>query len=175
MNEQDTTQLAATGRGDALALAQQVLAQLSRRGLTLGTCESLTGGAIGAAITSVAGASKVFRGGLITYATDLKVSLAGVDAAAAAQFGVVNERSAKQMAVGATRACRCDVAVAVTGVAGPDPSDGQPVGTVWVGLALPPGWDEPIRARKLNLAGDRGQIRAQTTSAALSWLAEVLS
>ena len=154
--------------------AAQTIQLLLNRDCTVATCESLTGGGIGVALTSVAGASAVFRGGLITYASDLKASLAGVDAEFIAEHGVINEHTAKQMAVGAAWNCRADVGVSCTGVAGPDDEDGEAPGTVWLGLALPPRWDDPIRARLLSLEGDRGQIRAQTIASALTWLNDCL-
>lgn len=101
--------------GGTGALAERLLALCRRRGLLLATCESITGGGIGWALTAVPGASDVFRGGLITYASGLKASLAGVDAAFIAAHGVVNERTAREMAEGAARVCGADVAVAVTG------------------------------------------------------------
>lgn len=155
--------------------AAQVIRELRARGLSLATCESLTGGGLGAAITSIAGASQVYRGGLITYASDLKTVLAGVDAAHVAAHGVINEATARQMAVGAAWTCRADIGLATTGVAGPDPQDGEAPGTVWLGLALPVGWEDRVRARKLELTGDRMAIRAGTISTALAWLVTCLS
>lgn len=155
-------------------VAAQVIRLLKRGSWTIATCESITGGGIGAAITSVPGSSVVFRGGLITYATDLKVALAGVEAAYVAENGVINERTATQMAIGAAWSCRADVGIAATGVAGPDGEDGVGPGTVWLGLALPMRWDDRVRAKQLQLSGDRADIRSQTIAAALAWLVEVL-
>lgn len=155
-------------------LAAQTIRSLRAGGWSLATCESLTGGGIGATLTSVPGASTVFRGGLITYASDLKASLAGVDAEFIAEHGVINERTAKQMAIGAAWNCRADIGLSCTGVAGPDGEDGEEPGTVWLGLALPARWEDRIRVRGLKLEGDRGQIRAQTIASALSWLNECL-
>jgi len=160
---------------EAGQLAREVISRFGQRGLSLATCESLTGGLIGATLTSVPGSSRVYRGGLITYHSDLKVALARVDAQWVAEAGVVNASTARQMAAGAAMACGADVAVAVTGVAGPDPSDGQPVGTVWMGLALPADWDEPSRAQSFEFPGDRGEIRAWTSLRSLQWLLEVAS
>lgn len=158
-----------------LLLAARAIRALRQGGWTISTCESITGGGIGAAFTSVAGSSAVFRGGLITYATDLKVSLAGVDAAFVAENGVINERTAMQMAVGAAWNCRSDVGLSATGVAGPEPQDGAAAGVVWLGLALPARFEDRIRARRLELSGDRAQIRAGTIAAALGWLNECLA
>lgn len=147
--------------------ARDLVRELAARGLTLATCESLTGGLIAAEITSVPGSSRVFRGGLVTYASDLKVVLAGVDAAWIAAHGVINDDTARQMAEGAIRACGADVSVAVTGVAGPSSQDGRPPGEVWVGLARRGA--EPV-ARRLDLCGDRDEIRRQTVAQAVDLL-----
>lgn len=155
----------------AEGLAVDVIATLRERGLTLATCESLTGGLIGATLTSVPGASVVYRGGLITYHSALKVQLAQVDANLVNAHGVVNADTARQMAVGAAAACGADLCIAVTGVAGPDITDGEPVGTVWMGLAVA----GHSQAKKLELDGNRVEIRARTTCCALDWLLRVLS
>ena len=155
--------------------ADETVRLLKQLGLTMATCDSLTGGGIGATITAVPGASEVFRGGLITYASDLKVSLAGVAADHVARHGVVNERTAKEMAVGAAWNCRADIGLSATGVAGPARQDGEPPGTVWLGLELPVRWACRIRARRLHLAGQRAEIRQQTICAALDWLNECLT
>ena len=89
--------------------AARLIGLLRAGGWTIATCESMTGGGIGATLTSVPGSSTVFRGGLITYATDLKASLAGVDAEFVAEHGVINERTAQEMALGAASSCRADV------------------------------------------------------------------
>lgn len=164
-----------TALAEAAALAAARAIRLLRQGSwTIATCESITGGGIGATFTAVPGSSMVFRGGLITYAKDLKVSLAGVDADFIAAHGVINERTAKEMALGAAWNCRADVGLSCTGVAGPEGEDGVAPGTVWLGMALPSRWDDRIRARRLDLAGDRAQIRTQTISAALAWLTDCL-
>ena len=159
---------------DRSLVAAEAIRLLEQAKLTIATCESITGGGIGASFTAVPGSSAVFRGGLITYATDLKVSLAGVDERLVRESGVINERTAKQMALGAALSCRADIGLSATGVAGPDWQDDERPGMVWLGLALPVGWDDRIRARRLQLDGDRAQIRAQTIKAALAWLCECL-
>ena len=153
-------------------LAVRLLDELRARNATLATCESLTGGALAAALVDVPGASAVFRGGLVTYASDLKASLAGVDAAGIAAHGVINRSTADQMAAGAARVCRASYAIATTGVAGPDPQDGCAPGTVWIGVAAP--GTEPV-ARLLQLDGDRAAIRAATVHEALALALQVLS
>ena len=87
----------------------------------------------------------------------------------------VTERTAMQMAVGAAWNCRSDVGLSATGVAGPEPQDGAAAGVVWLGLALPARFEDRIRARRLELSGDRAQIRAGTIAAALGWLNECLA
>jgi len=106
-------------------------------GLTVATAESLTGGLLGALITAVPGASATFRGGLIVYATDLKVSLAHVDPALLAAGGPVQRDVAVQLADGARAACTATLGVGLTGVAGPDPVDGRPPGTWHVAVTGP--------------------------------------
>jgi len=152
-------------------LAEHLLDALRERCATLATCESLTGGALAAALVDVPGASRVFRGGLITYASDLKTGLAGVDAAWISAHGVINQTTAIQMATGAARACGATHALATTGVAGPDPQDGCAPGTVWIAAATPNA--EPT-ARLLNLDGDRAAIRAATVHAALALMLEAI-
>ncbi|MHB1930740.1 MAG: nicotinamide-nucleotide amidohydrolase family protein, partial [Acidimicrobiales bacterium] len=120
---------------------------------TLAVAESLTGGMIAARLTAVPGASDWFRGGLVAYAGDVKGELLGV-----AEGPVVSEEAAIGMATGARRLLRSDVGLAVTGVAGPTEQEGQPLGTVWVGLA---GVGE-ARAQRLQLAGDRERVRQMT-------------
>ena len=154
------------------ALARSLVEALASRGLTIGTCESLTGGGIAATITSVPGASAVLRGGLVTYASDLKVSLAGVDARHVAEHGVVDESTASQMAVGARRALGTDWAVSCTGVAGPDPQDGMPVGTVHLAVAGPGAGR--VQVESVLFTGDRNSIRRQSVSSALLLVSRVL-
>ena len=111
---------------DDETMESEVLRLCEARGWSLGVAESLTGGFIGARIANVPGASRTFRGSLASYATEVKRELLGVTAES-----VVGEESAKQMAEGAQKLLGADVTVSVTGVAGPDEMDGQPVGTVW--------------------------------------------
>jgi nicotinamide-nucleotide amidase len=149
------------------ASAEAVLAELMARGETLAAAESLTGGLLSATIVDVPGASKVFRGGLIVYATDLKHTLAGVDAELLAERGPVDPDVALALAQGAARACNATWGVATTGVAGPDPQDGVPVGTVFISVA-----GRVAQVRRLTLTGDRAQIRRAAVQAALALLQE---
>jgi nicotinamide-nucleotide amidase len=146
-----------------------LLRALADRGETLAVAESLTGGLLAASIVDVAGASKVFRGGLVVYATDLKATLAGVPASLLSSHGPVHPEVAAALASGARQRCGADWGLAATGVAGPDPQDGIEPGTVYVAV------DGAASAvRHLRLAGDRAAIRAATVAAALTLLADSL-
>jgi nicotinamide-nucleotide amidase len=151
---------------DDETMEHAVLARLRARGWTLGVAESLTGGLIGARIVNVPGASEVFRGAVVGYATDVKRSLLGVDAPV-----VVSEDAARQMAEGAQRALGADVGIAVTGVAGPAEQDGVAVGTVCFGLALP---GVPTEAVSTRLPGDRERLRQFSTISLLNLLRQRL-
>jgi nicotinamide-nucleotide amidase len=144
---------------------------LLERGETVAVAESLTGGLLGAALTSTPGASATFRGGLIVYATDVKESLAGVPGPLLAAEGPVSAHVAAALAAAARDRLAATYGVGVTGVAGPDPQNGQPVGTVHVAVAGPAEGE----VRSLRCEGDREQIRAQSVSAALSLLADVMA
>ncbi len=119
------------------ALAATVVTALKQLSQTLATAESLTGGLVGATLTDVPGASAVYRGGLIVYATELKAELARVSADTLASDGPVASSTAAQLALGAAAACGADWGLATTGVAGPEPQDGHPVGQVFVAVAGP--------------------------------------
>ena len=154
---------AGTGAGD---VAARCLDALRARGESLATAESLTAGLVSATIAAVPGASDVLRGGLTSYATDVKVSQLGVDAATIARHSVISAEVAEQMAVGARALFGSDWAVSATGVAGPDSQDGHPVGEVYVAVAAA----RLTRIRGLQLAGDRAAIRQQAVDAALALL-----
>src|SRR5699024_2530837 len=126
--------------------------ELSDRALTLGTAESLTAGMLSSSIADVPGASSVLRGGLVVYATDLKGSLADVPAGVLDAHGAVSEQTARALADGARRRCGSDIGVGLTGVAGPDPQEGHPAGTVYLAVALP---DRETYSRCVQLSGDR--------------------
>lgn len=159
-----------------MSLAEQVISKMKGRSVTLATCESLTGGGVGAALTAVPGASAVYRGSLVTYARELKASLAGVDEELIAREGVVNELTALQMALGAQSACESDWAVATTGVAGPTETDGASVGTVWFAVVGPGmGMSDPPRYTELKqFEGDREQIRTAAIEHVFTMLLRVL-
>lgn len=143
---------------------------LVERGQTLATVESLTGGLLAATLVDIAGVSAVYRGGLIVYATELKGTLAGVPRPLLAERGPVDPDVAVALAEGGRDRCGADWCLATTGVAGPDPQDGVPVGRVYVAAAGP---DGPA-VRRLDLDGNRLAIRTATVEAALRLLTERL-
>ncbi|MBO4163786.1 MULTISPECIES: CinA family protein [Micromonospora] len=147
--------------------AAGVVHSLRERQQTLATVESLTGGLLAAAIVDVAGASAVYRGGLVTYATQLKAELADVPEELLAERGPVDPDVAIALAEGGRRRCATDWGLATTGVAGPEPQDGRPVGLVYVAVAGPGG---PV-VRRLDLDGGREHIRAATVIEALRLVA----
>lgn len=155
--------------------APQLLALLRERGWSLAVAESLTGGALAAEIVSVAGASEVFRGGVVSYATEIKHTLLGVDAELLAEHGPVHPEVALQMAEGALRAMSiggvpADVAIATTGIAGPASPDGQPVGTVHIAVVGP-----GIRVTRHHVfPGERADVRRRSVDEALALASAVL-
>ena len=148
----------------------ELLALLQRHGLTLASVESLTGGMFAAAITSVPGASGNYLGGFVTYASRLKHELVGVDAASIRTHGVVNAATAEAMARGGRQRTGADVAVACTGVAGPDPQDGALPGTVFIAVSTP----ERVLGEHLALDGDRQVIREATVDAMMGLVRSIL-
>lgn len=149
-------------------LAAGVITAFGDRGWTLATAESLTGGLLGATLTAVPGASAVYRGGLITYATDLKATLGGVPAEVLARAGAVSEATVRALASTTAHTCGADVGVALSGVAGPDPQEGRPPGTVWLGW-----WRAGVpdaRLLSLDAAGGRAGIRRDAVALALQTL-----
>lgn len=153
--------------------AADVIGALTAYGLTIGTAESLTGGLLAATLTGVPGASATFVGSVVSYATRVKAQVLGVDAGLLEERGAVDPDVARQMAAGVCRVLGTDVGVATTGVAGPDPQDGQPVGTVFVAVAGPVAGAMTVRS--LALDGDRAAIRAATVEAALDLVRSVLA
>ncbi|GAA3215118.1 CinA family protein [Nonomuraea helvata] len=154
-----------------MADVAEVLSMLVGRSATVAVAESLTGGLIGAAITSVSGSSKAFRGGVISYATDLKHELLGVPDELLRREGAVHPDVAAAMAAGVARLCGATYGLAVTGVAGPEPQDGKPVGTVYAAVCGP---DGTIWGRELSLKGSRERIRVETVDEAVDLLSGVL-
>jgi len=143
-----------------------VLDELAAAGLTVAVAESLTGGALVAHLIDVPGASAVVRGGVVAYATDLKSRLLGVDPELLAARGPVDPAVAVQMADGVRTRLVADVGIATTGVAGPAPQHGHPVGTIVVAVTT----EQRTAVRSLLLAGSRAQLRRATVLAALALL-----
>ena len=150
-----------------MTVAEKLVELYKSSGKTCATAESCTGGGIGAAITSVAGSSEVFLGGVISYANEVKRDVLGVAAQVLDEHGAVSSETAAQMAEGARGITKADVAVAVTGIAGPGGgSVEKPVGLVWFGLATANG----VRTEKAIFPGDREQVRSATVTHALGML-----
>jgi len=154
----------------SVTAGETLVTHLIERGETVATAESLTAGLVCATLTEVPGSSAVLRGGLIVYATDLKTSLAGVDADLLATHGAVHPEVAAQLATGARDRCGATWGLGLTGVAGPAGQDGVAPGTVHVGLAGP----GVLTVRTLDLSGDRASVRAGAVEGAFALLGEHL-
>lgn len=157
------------------ALARQVVARLVDRGLTIAVAESLTGGLLVADLISVPGASRVVRGGIVAYDTSLKHALLGVDSVLLAEHGAVHPDVAAEMARGirdrlAVGGIPASIGISTTGVAGPDPQDDQPVGTVFVGISM----GDETSILSLALSGPRSTIRRVVVAESLARLKAVL-
>jgi nicotinamide-nucleotide amidase len=149
-------------------LAARLVAVCRARGVTVSTAESCTGGMIAAAITAVPGSSAVLDRGFVTYSNAAKSEMLGVPAEVIEAVGAVSEAVAARMAAGARERSGVDIAVSVTGIAGPDGGSAEkPVGTVWFGLA---GRNGEIGTMREVFAGDRAEIRAAATEYALTLL-----
>jgi nicotinamide-nucleotide amidase len=153
--------------GDTIEVV--VLRLLEDRGWSVGTAESATGGLVASRLTSVPGSSTVYAGSVVAYTIELKEQLLGVDPGLIAEHGVVSEPVAEAMAEGARELLGVEVAVAVTGSAGPDPLE-RPQGTMVVAVATPEG----TTSRELHLPGDRERVRVYATTAALHLLQKSL-
>lgn len=151
-------------------IAQSVVKRLTKKKATLCVAESITGGGLAAAITEVAGSSKVFMGGVIAYDDAIKISELKVDAKTLKKFTAVSEEVAKEMAVGALKKFKTDYAIATTGVAGPGKAYGQKAGTVWVAIAS----KKEVFAIALSLSGSRDLIRHATIESALASFERIL-
>jgi nicotinamide-nucleotide amidase len=158
-----------TGLTREVAAAAAVHSLVDRKE-TLATAESLTGGWVAATIVEIPGVSTVFRGGLVVYATELKHSLAGVPEDLLAERGPVDPDVALALAAGARERCAADWGLATTGVAGPEPQDGKPVGLVYVAVAGPPG----ATVRELRVDGSRAEVRNASVIAVLQLLTDQL-
>ena len=139
------------------------------QGKTLVTAESLTGGGIGAALTAVSGSSSVYKGGIISYTNEVKHHILGVKTETLDQFGAVSAQTAAEMAAGVRQRLDADVAVSVTGLAGPGGDDyGNPVGTVFLGYCDA----DRLVTKECHFSGNREAVRNQTIQAALNLVLE---
>lgn len=152
---------------DASQAAASLIERLRHLGLTIGTAESLTGGLVCAALTAVPGASSVVRGGVVAYTHEVKARVLRVDTSLLAERGAVDPDVAIAMAQGVCRVLGCQIGLATTGVAGPEPSDGKPVGTVHVAVSVSIDGVERHRESALALSGDRAAIREASVRAVL--------
>jgi nicotinamide-nucleotide amidase len=162
-----------SGRGAAGPdVAAEIISLLTARNQTAAVAESLTGGLLAAALTAVPGASAAFRGGVVAYATELKATMLGVPRDLLERHGAVHPDVAAAMAAGVRRRMTATIGAATTGVAGPDPSDGQPVGTVYIAVSTGRdtadggGWGGAT-VRSLALRGSRDEIRRATVAECL--------
>jgi nicotinamide-nucleotide amidase len=143
--------------------AAELIALLTARRQSIAVAESLTGGLLAGALTGIPGASAVFRGGVVAYATELKAALLGVDRGVLEARGAVSAEVAAAMAEGVRDRLGAAVGAATTGVAGPDPAEGKPAGTVYIAASA----GDQTRVRRLALSGSRAAIRAGTVREAL--------
>jgi nicotinamide-nucleotide amidase len=154
---------------EIIELAQQIVNTLRDRGETLSTAESLTAGDLSSAIVTIAGASDVFVGGVTAYRDEIKISHLGVDPTLIASHSSISEQVAVAMARGAQKSFGTTWAISTTGVAGPNPLDGHPVGTVWVAI------EGPIsQSIELALSGERESVRNAATASAIASFARIL-
>ncbi|MBE6464668.1 MAG: CDP-diacylglycerol--glycerol-3-phosphate 3-phosphatidyltransferase [Eggerthellaceae bacterium] len=153
------------------ALASEVLSLARDRNLHIATAESLTGGLIASYLTAIAGSSDVVSGGFITYTDQMKHELLGVDNQTLTSYGAVSAEVAEQMALGALAHSNADIAVSVTGIAGPGGAEpGKPVGTVWMGISDLYGAETKL----FEFSGDREAVRLQTVNEALTALRDAI-
>jgi nicotinamide-nucleotide amidase len=153
-----------------MATTESLVGDLGSRGIMLATAESLTGGDLGALITAIPGASKTYLGGVVSYATEVKVDVLGVDQETVDTVGVVSEQCAKEMAAGVRDLLKADIGLSTTGVAGPMPQEDKPVGLAYVGVAH----GDDVRVKEVNAEGSRWDIRRAVVSAAMDLLAETV-
>lgn len=152
-------------------LAGESVKKALDRGLTVATAESLTAGMVSAILADTAGASGMLQGGVVAYQNSVKADVLGVPPELLAAVGSVDGDVAAAMAAGARATLGSDIAVATTGVAGPDEHDGKPVGTVYIGIATADG----TATFDYGFSGSRAEIRGQACGAALERLLEALS
>ena len=147
----------------------EIVTALIEHKITIATAESCTGGKIAAAITDVPGASEIFGYGMVTYSNDAKIKILGVKEETLAAYGAVSSETAYEMAAGLKRVSGADVAVSVTGIAGPGGgSPEKPVGLVYMGIA----YGNDVFVKKNLFQGERDEVRLQTVETALHFVAE---
>ena len=150
---------------EATELASQIGAELIPRGWTVTTAESCTGGLAAGALTAIAGSSAWFHGGLVTYANHVKTNLAGVPPDVLRKYGAVSRETVEAMARGAAVGLDADMAIAISGIAGPQGGvPGKPVGTVWIAIAGP---NDAVESHVCHFDGDRQSVRMQAVVTAL--------
>ncbi len=154
---------------DIIELATEIIDTLRQRGETLSTAESLTAGSLSSAIVTIAGASDVFVGGITAYRDDIKISHLHIDPMVIAKHSSMSEEVSVAMAQGALKSFNTTWAIATTGVAGPNPVDGHPVGAVWVAIVGP-----VSQTIELSLSGERESVRNAATASAIATFARIL-
>ncbi len=148
---------------------EQVVSRLIEKNITIATAESCTGGSLGKIITSVSGVSTIYGYGFITYANEAKENILGVSHETLEKYGAVSPECAREMAQGARKVAKSDIAVSVTGIAGPTGGTVEkPVGLVYIAFADKNG----AEVRKLNLSGNRDEVRAKTCDEVFKLIAE---
>lgn len=148
---------------------EKIISSLIEKNISVATAESCTGGKIASAVTDIPGASGIFGYGVVTYSNEAKVKILGVSQSTLDAHGAVSEETAYEMAKGLRKLSGADVAVSVTGIAGPGGGSAEkPVGLVYMGLAV----NGEIFVKKNLFKGDRDEIRRQTVETALCWIAE---
>ncbi|GBD09758.1 Nicotinamide-nucleotide amidohydrolase PncC [Candidatus Thermoflexus japonica] len=150
--------------------AARVGMELKKRGWRLAVAESCTGGLLGHRLTSIPGSSTYFLGGVIAYRNEIKVRILNVRQETLARFGAISAEAAREMAEGVRRIFQADLALAITGVAGPDPEEGKPVGEIYIALASPDG----LWTRRIIGGSDRQANKALAVEAALELLEATL-
>ena len=154
---------------EIIALATEIIETLRQRNETLSTAESLTAGAVSSALVTIAGASDVFVGGITAYRDEIKISHLDIEPALIAEHSSISEQCAVEMAKGAMKSFGTTWAISTTGVAGPNPLDGHPVGAVWVAIEGP-----VSQTIELALSGERESVRNATTASAIATFARIL-
>ncbi|UDM31719.1 CinA family protein [Lentilactobacillus laojiaonis] len=151
-------------------LSMNVVQLLTNKKLTITAAESLTGGAFQTAITSVSGASKIFYGGYVTYSNEAKHELLKIDNQIINKYGVVSKEIAMEMAKNTMNLMKTDLSISFTGVAGPESLEGNPPGTVWIGLA----YKELLIANCYHFIGNREQVRKQSVDTGMQLIIKTL-